>query len=197
MTVPIEQRNIGVYLEQLASKAPTPGGGSVAGLVAALAMSLGRMVVSLSESTSELKEADAALKAAGIFSLAGSDADERAYGGYIAASSLPRSTPEEKAFRRLQMQASLLDSAEVPLGLAEHVQAMKPILQRTSELGNPHVVSDARIGLILADAAIAACLINVRINLPMIKDPAAVALFRNRLLKFDDEQSSSEGESTV
>lgn len=192
MTVPIEQRQIGEYLEKLASKSPTPGGGSVAGLVAALAMSLGRMVISLSESSTELDHAEAALNEAQVKSLAGGNADERAYGGYIAASNLPRSTSEEKAFRRQQMQTALLNSAEVPLALAEQVRALQPVLLRTAELGNPHVVSDARIGLILADAAIAACLINVRINLPLIKDQAAAEGFRNRLQKIDDLRTPEE-----
>jgi formiminotetrahydrofolate cyclodeaminase len=114
-------------------------------------------------------------------SISGSDADERAYGGYIAATKLPKATAEEKMARRTVMQLALRDAAETPMRLAELVASMKPTLQLVSDRGNPHVVSDAAIALILADAAIEACLINVRVNLPYLKDPGLVASLESRL----------------
>jgi formiminotetrahydrofolate cyclodeaminase len=177
----VQDRTIRDYLDQLASSAPTPGGGSVAGVIAALAISLGRMVVSLSESTLALAEAEARLKEGSAQAISFSDADERAYGGYIAATRMPKVTPEEKIVRRQAMQRALLNSAETPMRLAELIASIKPTLAQVAELGNPHVVSDAAIALILADAAIEACLINVRVNLPMIKDADAVAEFESRI----------------
>ena len=188
MTTPARDRTIGEYLDQLASNAPTPGGGSVAGVVAALAMALGRMVISLSESTPELEAASAALVEATKASIAGSDADERAYGGYIAASKLPKTSADEKSARRTAMQAALRDSAETPMRLAELVASMKPTLQQVAEQGNPHVVSDAAVALLLAEVAIEACLINVRTNIPYLKDPDHVLSLEGRMLKL--QQSS-------
>jgi glutamate formiminotransferase/formiminotetrahydrofolate cyclodeaminase len=65
--------------------------------------------------------------------------------------------------------------------LAELVASMKPMLQLVADRGNPHVVSDAAIALILAEAAIQSCLINVRVNLPYLKDPDLVASLESRL----------------
>jgi formiminotetrahydrofolate cyclodeaminase len=181
MTSPVQDRTIREYLEQLASSAPTPGGGSAAGVIAALAISLGRMVISLSESTPELADADATLKQAGVEAIDLSDADERAYGGYIAATRLPKATPEEKTVRRQALQRALQDSAETPMRLAELIASIRPTLTRIAELGNPHVVSDAAIAQLLADAAIQASLVNVRVNLPMIKDTDLVSTFEFRI----------------
>jgi formiminotetrahydrofolate cyclodeaminase len=181
MTSPVQDRTIREYLEQLASSAPTPGGGSAAGVIAALAISLGRMVISLSESTPELADADATLKQAGVEAIDLSDADERAYGGYIAATRLPKATPEEKTVRRQALQRALQDSAETPMRLAELIASIRPTLTRIAKLGNAHVVSDAAIAQLLADAAIQASLVNVRVNLPMIKDTDLVSTFESRI----------------
>lgn len=181
MINPVRERTLGDYLDQLASNAPTPGGGGVAGVIAALAMSLGRMVVSLSEASDELTAVNERLIAATRQAIDGSDADERAYGGYIAATKLPKSTPEEKATRKQAMQAALRDSAETPMRLAELITSMKPALHVVASQGNPRVVSDAAIALVLAEAAIQTCLINVRVNLPYIKDEEVVESLKLRI----------------
>lgn len=183
MTIDVGHRSISEYLDQLASDAPTPGGGSVAGVVAALAIALGRMVVSLSDPSPELETANQKLIEAARRAIAGSDDDERAYGGYIAASKLPRTSAEEKKLRTSKMQEALRDAAETPMRLAELIHNTIPTLQRIGELGNPHVVSDAAIGLLLANAAIEACLINVRVNLPYLKDPALAADLEARIVR--------------
>lgn len=188
MSIDVKDRAIGDYLDQLASSAPTPGGGSVAGVIAALAMSLGRMVISLSDPSPELMAANDRLIEAGRGAIAGSDADERAYGGYITASKLPRATPEEKAHRKAHMQRTLRDAAETPMCLAELIHEMKPTLQHVVRLGNPHVVSDAAIGLLFADAAIEACLINVRVNLPYLKDDLLIADLQVRISNIIGDQ---------
>jgi formiminotetrahydrofolate cyclodeaminase len=138
-------------------------------------------VISLSEPTPALAEADATLKDAGAQALALSDADERAYGGYITATRLPKATPEEKATRRAALQQALQESAETPTRLAELIASIRPTLARIAELGNPHVVSDAAIAQLLADAAIQASLVNVRVNLPMIRDANLVSTFESRI----------------
>jgi formiminotetrahydrofolate cyclodeaminase len=181
MTTPVSDRTIGAYLESLASSAPAPGGGSVAGIVAGLAMCLGRMVVSLSPEDEGLRAANTRLEEATKQSIAASEADERAYGGYVAASKLPKSTPEEKKHRREAMQTALRDAAETPMLLAELLSEMKSELHIIADRGNSHVVSDAAAALLLADAAIGICRINVGVNLPYLKDTGYVASLESRL----------------
>src|SRR5699024_3808970 len=103
----------------LASSEPSPGGGSVAGLVSALAAGLGGMVASLTRDA-DPSVVDAASRLADLraSALASGAADELAYGGYIKASRMPKSTDEEKARRRTAMQEAMQEAASVPLNLA-------------------------------------------------------------------------------
>lgn len=171
---PIAKRTIGDYLLALASSAPAPGGGSVAGLVGALAAALGQMVINLTDRRSdphpELDTLRDALERHRDMCLAGSQTDEHAYSGYVAASRLPKGTKEEKAARRDAMQAALLDSANAPLGLAGTSLEILGDLETVIQNGSSHVLSDADIATTLAHAAVTAGLVNVRVNIPLIKD---------------------------
>jgi len=180
---PIVERTIGEYLDTLGSSRPAPGGGSVAGLVGALGAGLGQMVISLSVKRNPDPGLEAAFTAlAGTIDelLAAAEADERAYAGYVAASKLPKSTDEEKAGRRSAMQAALVNAGEVPLGLATLAGKILDLLQPVVSGGTSHALSDAEIAVSLAEAAVIAGLANVRINIPLIKDPEISARLAER-----------------
>jgi hypothetical protein len=95
-------RSIGDYLAALSSGAPTPGGGSAAGLAGALGCSLGAMVCNLTlakqqdEMISTLARRFTGM-AKQLIELA--ERDEQAFGMYRDAIALPKSAEEEKASR--------------------------------------------------------------------------------------------------
>jgi len=167
-------RTIGDYLEALASSAPAPGGGSVTGLVGALSAALGQMVISLTDRSSdphpELDALRDSLERHRDMCLEGSQVDERAYSGYVAAAGLPKGTKEEKVARRDAMQAALVDSANAPLGLAGSSLEILDDLEMVIQNGSSHVLSDADIAATLAHASVTVGLVNVRVNIPLIKD---------------------------
>lgn len=164
------------YLDRLASDAPTPGGGSVAGLVAALAAALGAMVTALtrepaaSDCGRQLAAAAESLHAARDRARTLGARDETVYRAYIAATRLPRSNETEKADRRTAVQRALHAAAEVPLQLAYASVDLLAALIPVARHGNAHLLSDARIAVMLADVAVQAALINVRVNLALMKD---------------------------
>jgi methenyltetrahydrofolate cyclohydrolase len=167
----LETRTIGSYAEMVASDAPAPGGGSVAGVVGALAAALGEMVVNLTEHPDpELAEAGEKLQALRASSLASGAADELAYPAYIDASRQPKATDEEKARRRAMMQEAMQEAAAIPMQLAESGIEILETLQPVILHGNPRVLSDAEVAFILARACVDASLVNVRVNLAYIKD---------------------------
>ena len=165
------------YVEAVASAAPTPGGGSVAAVVGALAAALGEMVVNLTVGRpaaaaveADLRRALTALGETRRTLLALAVADEEAYGGYLTATGLPKGSAEEKAARTAAMQAALLRSADVPRRVADACLALFPILEGIARTGNKHVLSDAAIAGILAEAAVRASAVNVRVNARSLHD---------------------------
>lgn len=166
-------RTIGEYLVTLGSSAPAPGGGSVAGLIGALAAALGQMVANVSAKGKDdpaFADHMATLQSRLDAFVSGAEADEAAYGGYVVATSLPKTTPEEKAIRRQVLQEALHASARAPLGIVETATLLLDDLVSVIESGAMNILSDAEIAIALAEAAVVAGLVNVRINLPMIKN---------------------------
>jgi formiminotetrahydrofolate cyclodeaminase len=167
----VNERAIGTYLDALASEQPAPGGGSAAGIVAALAAALAEMVVNLTKDASEdLTTARASLVELRTRALECARDDELAYGYYIETLQMPKSTDEEKQARRIAMAAAAEQSARVPLALAivaiEIINALDLVIHE----GNPMVLSDANAAIVLAQATVDISEINVRSNLPFIKD---------------------------
>jgi formiminotetrahydrofolate cyclodeaminase len=172
---PLANRTIGDYLATLGSSAPAPGGGSVAGLVGALAAGLGQMVISLTVKNDHdplLHDRFDALHNAIRDLLESAADDELAYSGYVDAGKMPKSTDEEKIARRSAMQAALVNAGEVPLRLAEQACGVLDCLEAVALHGTTHALSDADIAVSLAHAAVLAGLANIRINVPFIKDAA-------------------------
>lgn len=169
----IRNRTIGHYLDTLGSASPAPGGGSVAGLVGALAAGLGQMVANLTINTTphpELETALDQLRAASESLLQTAERDETAYPAYLAASRLPKSTPDEKAARRQAMQAAMVNAATIPLGIATAAADLLDMLEPIARHGTAHATSDTVIATLLAEASVHAALDNVRANVPLIKD---------------------------
>lgn len=180
---PIGERTIDEYLEALTTSSPAPGGGSVAGLTGALAAGLGQMVVSLTDD----EEASAALGSTSddlavlhAALLAESEADERAYSGYVEAAKLPKGSRDEKDVRRAAMQAALKRSGKVPMRIAEAALAILQHLELVARHGNRQALSDAEIAVLLAHVAVQAGLATVRVNIPLIKDRELSAGFEAR-----------------
>ena len=113
------------FLDELASNAPAPGGGSVAALTGALGAALISMVCNLTlgkkayadveEDILEIRSQSEALRArlTGLI-----EEDVKAYTGYSQVAKMPRDTEEEKAARAEAMLAALKVATDVPLAIA-------------------------------------------------------------------------------
>lgn len=185
---PLADRTIGSYLAALASDAHAPGGGSAAGVVCALAAALGEMVASLTPDPAlSLREAAHELAHFRASALASGEADEGAYGSFLKASRLPKSTAEEKALRRQTMQEAIQAATEVPLELAGTAVRILDRLEPVIASGNANILSDAEIAITLAVACVDASLANVYVNLPLIKDAETAAPIREHAAHLQQE----------
>lgn len=116
----------GTFLEELASKAPTPGGGAASALCGAVAAALTAMLANLTvgKAGSEENEQQTVqiIAAAGklreeLTALA--DDDAAVFGKFMAAYKMPKTTEEEKAERTAAIQQAAVAAADVPMQIAE------------------------------------------------------------------------------
>src|SRR5262245_49433018 len=164
-------RSLRAYVDQVASAEPTPGGGSVAAIVGALAAALGEMVANLTlgheqfaGDEAELRSARDHLTSLREALLQAAAADEAAYAAYRRAASLPRRSQIEKEARTAAMQEALISSTEAPLQVARFSLEVAQILEMVAGIGNPHLRSDAALGALLAETALRGALLNIRGN---------------------------------
>lgn len=169
----VSDRTIGDYLEALAGTQAMPGGGSAAGVVGALAAATAEMMASLTKDPSpRLMEAKEKLAELRERALQCARDDEVSYGGYLNALSLPKGTDEEKAARRARLGERLEASARVPVALAVVAVEIVDALEHVILDGNKTVLGDAEAAIVLANATVGVCEINVKANLAYIKDDA-------------------------
>lgn len=171
------EKSVVQFLDALASKEPAPGGGSGAALGGALAAALVSMVCNLTigkKGYEDVQEpmADLLRKSEAIRNELPQllEADTQVYGKVMAAYRQPRKTPEQKRARNIAMQGALKEATEVPLSIAQRCAQVVELSLPAAEMGNQWAVSDAGVGVLLADASMRAALLNVYINLSSIKD---------------------------
>lgn len=169
---------LGVFLEQVASKAPSPGGGAVASVVGAIAASLGRMVIAYSVGKKSLEQHQGTLErgaalltktAEHLLELAEEDA--RAYTKLNELLKLP-----EHDERRTREFASAVDGAiAAPMGIVDACGDLLELLASLQPITNRYLKSDLVIAAILAQAGLRAGWWNVLVNMPLLTDPARKA----------------------
>lgn len=171
------EKTVSEFLDDLASRSPVPGGGSVAALAGALAAGLVSMVCSLTigkekyrdveAEMSELLQRSEALRRRLVDLL---EADTQVYSAVSAAYRLPRNTDEEKAKRSDAIQQALVKASQVPLQIAQASAEVMELSLPAAAKGNTAAVSDAGVAVLLAEAAMRGAALNVQINLASIKD---------------------------
>ena len=186
------ERTLEGYIHAVASSAPAPGGGSVAGVVGALSAALGQMVLNLTHAPDDnggtrRRDLLAALQACQGRLIQAAGEDEAAYQGYRNAAALPRGTADEKAARRVAMQAALIAATEVPLAMAEQAARLTVLLIEVAEIGNRHLASDTALGALLAEATLRGALLNVRGNAALLKDPDKAQHYREAADRLETE----------
>jgi glutamate formiminotransferase len=165
------------FLEAVAQPTATPGGGSVAALVGALAASLGQMVAGLSGTKKAGATHKERLDEAVIEFDAGSrrlataiDRDSESFQSVIVAYKLPNHTPEEIRQRHAAIQSALVRAIEVPLEIAREAAQLFERLGQLEPLSSPSMLSDVRVARLMASAAVRGALENVAINLESVTD---------------------------
>ena len=160
-------------LEQLGSRSPVPGGGSVAGIANGLAAGLGGMVVayslgkkSLAEDQPMLEQTAAQLAERRTASLRQADDDAAAYGVLNALWRLDAEDPARRKGFPEAVQGAIL----APGAIMETSLAILHCLENLPGHSARHLTSDLAIAVELACTAGRAAERNVSVNLPLVED---------------------------
>ncbi len=170
------EKNIDKFLAELASSAPTPGGGGAAALCGALGIALGNMVGSLTlgkkkyadvqEDITALNSRAEALRADFAALI---DADAEAFAPLSRAYSIPKDAPGRDEI----MESALLRAAEPPLEIMRKCAEALDVIADYAAKGSALAISDAGCAAALCGAALQAAALNVRINTKSMKNRVA------------------------
>ncbi len=189
----IKDKKIKSFLDMLASKSPTPGGGSTAALVGAMSAALLSMVGNLTIGKEKYQDVQEDIRRLLKKSEKLRDDFERlidkdvdAFNQFMAIMKLPKETKEQMEDRNKKIQTALIEAANVPLEIARRSRDVLFICKEISEKGNKNVISDAGVGAILADATLESAILNVKINLTMIKEKKIKIQLDNEIKEIRD-----------
>jgi len=165
------------FLEDTARGTPTPGGGSVAALVGSLGAALLCMVANFTVGKAKYKNVEEDVKE--ILQEAKELQDElsilikediEAYEGFSQAGQMPKDTLVMREERRQALQRTLKEAAEVPWRAAKASLRVIELGQKLLPRGNPNLITDVGVGVLLAEVALQSAVLNIKINLSFIKD---------------------------
>ena len=177
------------FIDEVDSKSPAPGGGSVAALSASLGVSLVRMVGHLTmdkkrflalDSTIqyEFKDVISSLLYIKDQLIQAIDEDTESFNKIMAAFQMPKISDDEKEKRHEKIQEATVGAILVPMKVATLSLSALHQMPLIIKYGNPQTISDLGVAILsLASGALGACM-NVYINLPGLDDDIAKVQYK-------------------
>jgi glutamate formiminotransferase/formiminotetrahydrofolate cyclodeaminase len=176
------------FIEQVQSKDPTPGGGSVSALGGALGAALGEMVCRLTiikkayenvkPEFQDLRKKLDILRNELTYLI---EKDAQSFDAVMLAMKKPKSTDHEIKVRDAAIEDATKLATKVPLEVMEKIVAVLELLPVVAEKGNVNSLSDAGVANLMARAALEGASLNVRINLPGVKDKNAAEQMKKQM----------------
>jgi len=173
----ITQQTLSEFLDKLASRDATPGGGSAAAIMGAQSAALTSMVCNLTIGKPQYAEVEADMQALlqkseqlrqQLTDMIQADVD--VFNELMACYRLPKNTEAEKTERSRKIQAILKQATQVPLDCAKACAEAIELSQLAAEKGSLGVISDAGVAVMAAYAGLKSAALNVYINIGSLKD---------------------------
>ena len=175
---------LSAYLADAADRTSTPGGGSVAALVGALATTMSSMAANFTTGEKfaavepQVQVALKSLDEARRKFLDLMHRDMEVYAALMATWRLPKASEAEKAARKAAIQEATKNSLLVPLKATRVALDVLQTSQDLASIANVNLLSDIAVAVILAEATFAAGRVNVEVNLAGLDDAGMVAATR-------------------
>lgn len=165
------------FVQAVSAETPTPGGGSVCGIVGAMAGALTVMCASYTlhrERFAAVKEEMNNIRSRAEHlrdqCLELSVEDAVIFHRVIEALKAPKGTPEDEEARASGVDAELKRAAEVLLQTARAGKELATMANRLVDIGNPSLRADAVVASELAEVVVHGCVDQIRDNLQHISN---------------------------
>ncbi len=176
---PLATMSVRGFIEEVASRSSTPGGGSASALLAAVGVGLAAMVAKLTHGVRKFETVQPQMEKVipTLHDLTRSlipliDADTSAFNDYMTGLRMPKSTAEERQLRKEKMQAGLKTAIHVPLATMRLGDSAWNGFLDVARYGNPASRSDTQVGARSLETGIWGAYQNVLINMVDIEDEA-------------------------
>ena len=162
------------FINALASKEPTPGGGGAAAMVGTVAVALCSMVANLTSGKKKYEmyqeDMDRILSflEEAIWDINGYiEKDADAYKPVVEAYKIPKDDPK----RAEVLEKALLTAAVVPMELAGKIKDIIPVMEELEEKGNKTALTDVAVAAVACKAAMEGAVMNVYANTKLLTNP--------------------------
>ncbi len=176
--------NITSFIQEVDSKSPAPGGGSVSALMSSMGVALARMVGHLTVDKKKFMSLDSTIQFEfkdvisslviiknALIDLVDRDTD--AFNMIMMAYQMPKTNDEEIKLRHEKIQEGTVQAIMVPLKVATLSLSAMHQFEFILRYQNQQTLSDLGVAILaLSSGALGACL-NVMINLPSLTDTIA------------------------
>lgn len=174
------------FIETLASKEPTPGGGGAAALTGTLAAALCSMVANLTSGKKKYaqyqEDIERILKQMEeqIWEINGYiEKDAQSFRPVAEAYKIPKEDPKREEI----MEKALLAAAVVPLELTQKLYDLIPTMEELEEKGSKLALSDVAVAAVCCKAAMEGAVMNVYINTKSLTNPEIAQGLNEKALK--------------
>lgn len=169
------------FLYELKTDLPSPGGGSTAALVSALAGALNTMVYSFTIDKKAFEKLDNNNKEKMINlkekceefiekSVDYMEADRNTFTDLMNTFKLKKDTDEEKVYRSKMIKEKTIAAMKSPLNLAKDSLEFYENIEFAVEFGNKNLTSDAIVAAVLLHSAIESAIVNIFVNFNSLGD---------------------------
>lgn len=165
------------YIDEVAAVKATPGGGSIAALVAALGAAAASMSAGFTIGGQKYKDVEPMVKEMRqgfdkgrneLLKLM--EEDIARYDDVVAASRLPQATDYETIARDKALQEAIMGAVRPPLRLVGCCLEMLENIRLVADVVNPKLISDVGVAALCTNAALSGGKLNVDINLASVRD---------------------------
>jgi len=171
------EKSCELFIEELSTKEPIPGGGGTSAYVGALGMALGSMVgnltlgkkkyIDVEEDILKLqKQAEIIIEKLKELT----EEDAKVFYPLSKAYGLPSDTSDEKAVKNAVLQEALLPATMVPLEIMKQCVDAIELHEEYAKKGSVIAISDVGVGVAFCKAALQGAKFNVLINTKIMKN---------------------------